>query len=346
VTIGVGDALEAPAASPIGAGERLTVWLLSDMLLLGADLGPTVSAAGVGRALGEALGLKLTLDEGADKEPAAFLRVRRTESWHGGWGLPRPSLLAVQAGSCLRFKVERGQASAAQVQRVLERGVGLRTAEGYGQVAFNPSLLREEISAWEIHPSLKKDQLKPATPAHQDKAKATSAPQIIKPGEPLHNFARVLEKEAWRQRIARAATACMTDVEQRKRHLGWTRDKPGNSQLGALRDVVQRVQTDADFGVARAWLEGLCGNNKRKVGWPPGALKKLGDLFIQDEQKGDAPIWEALGDTEAWPTLTCSAMALRAELRAEALRALIDAAMRAHRRADERHASGTKELEG
>jgi len=169
---------------------------------------------------------------------------------------------------------------------------------------------------------------------------------LLAPDSPLLTFAEVLEREVWHQRIARAATDQMTNTVACEAHLAWTRGRPGNSQLGALRSVVQRVQSEDDLDTARAWLEAVRGNPRRARGWPTGALTKLAELFADQTRDDNHAIWTALGGTAGWPTLTCTAAELRAELGAEALRALIDAAMRAHRRDAERHRSRTTEEAG
>ena len=126
----------------IDSNNLLYVWFLSDVLMRGDRLNPTLNPDDFTQALEKELGVSLELRE----HPTCFsmmVRQRRTESWQVRWGLPRPSLLGWQAGSCLVYTVE-GNLDPNKLKQVAIRGMGDRRAEGYGQLSFNDPLLTDQ----------------------------------------------------------------------------------------------------------------------------------------------------------------------------------------------------------
>jgi len=86
--------------------NRLTVWLLSDMLLRDNALRPTVNNDCLRDALEARLEVKLKAATPAAQYLQELLQVHRIESWHTRWGQPRPSLVAIAAGSCALFDID------------------------------------------------------------------------------------------------------------------------------------------------------------------------------------------------------------------------------------------------
>ena len=237
----------------------LYVWLLSDTLLRGPALDFDPSLARLQELLQRELDVTL-------QEIKAFARVRRIESWQVRWGLPRPTLVGLQAGTCVHFKLASGQFDPARLANIEARGIGERTVEGYGQVCFNdPLLLKDEFFAIES---------KTATDVEAAKIGTT---------DPSHAMARAIELAAWREMIRRAALGFAGNPKWREQYLHWPARKPSMSQLGCLRETVQQVLKREDRQVLEGWIKAVRGNRKRDQRWPAGALKSLEELATQDE---------------------------------------------------------------
>jgi CRISPR-associated protein Csx10 len=297
-----------PAPYPCSGG-KLFVWVLSDVLLRDERLRPAVDPDTLGRELEQRLGVHLRAADGL-MDPPPFTRVRRCESWHTGWGLPRPSLVAIQAGSAVVFTLAGDPPTPAALARVEADGVGERTAEGFGQVRFNDPLLVRPASSWE----------KPNAP---DKKPSRDA-SPLRSGDPAETFARAIEEEVWRREIRLTALGA---AERRRDVLLWQDTRPNMSQLGGLRSIIARLRRWEDRSMAERWRAHLAENPRRRDGWPPGALERLRELL------GDRDaVWRALA-MPAVPTLMQGAETrLRTELWALAVRSLIDASIRAQKR--------------
>ncbi len=139
-----------PCTRPDGGnGNRgeLYVWLLSDTIVRDSRLRMSADAVHLVeklRALGVGVKDLPVIEPGRDGPVSASVRTRRIDSWHRPSGLPRPTLTALAAGTCLRLCWD---GSGADVLARLEiTGIGERTAEGFGQVRFNdPTLTAAKI---------------------------------------------------------------------------------------------------------------------------------------------------------------------------------------------------------
>ena len=113
--------------------EEITVWCLSDVITLGDSLRPEPTAAALARAIERAAGLEVkTL---APIKDSIRIRSNRRDGWHTTWGLPRPTIVSIAAGSVARFKVEK------KFSWTPPEMVGERPAEGFGRISINPELL-------------------------------------------------------------------------------------------------------------------------------------------------------------------------------------------------------------
>lgn len=119
--------------------NTLSVWLLSDLLLRDKRLNPTADLNILKETLEKTLGVTL-------EEKQKIIRQRRTESWQVRWGLSRPSLVGIQAGSCIVYEVTEGELDINQLSQIQMSGIGERRVEGYGQMCFNDPLLTMELS--------------------------------------------------------------------------------------------------------------------------------------------------------------------------------------------------------
>jgi CRISPR-associated protein Csx10 len=98
------------------------------------------------------------------------------------------------------------------------------------------------------------------------------------------------------------------------------------SQLGGLRGQVARLREAGDLPAILDWLRHLAENRTRAGKWPAGAIDRVREL-LEDHGR----VWELFRFAD-WPTLTGEADRLRAGLWPLAVRTLLDACVRAHKR--------------
>jgi CRISPR-associated protein Csx10 len=311
VTIEAGQAASLPLSAT--GGNELIVWVLSDLLLRDERLRPAPTAEALAQELGRRLGTTLTMRK-SDKRLGEMVRVRRLDTWHVGWGLPRPSLVAMQAGSCVVFTADK-TIDSSQLHEIEASGVGERTAEGYGQVCFNDPLIA-----------------RPTTSAKGGEV-VNQNNQHARPTAPLDSdtlaHANLLEAVVWKQFIRRAALAIAADQAQRQGVLKWdvSHDRPPMSQLGGLRGQISQLLQCEGAITTIGWLDHLQENTKRAGNWPNGAINAVRVLLQQPGR-----VWEIL-DCKQWPTLTDGAQdRLKRELWPLSVRTLVDACIRAHKR--------------
>jgi len=118
------------------APATTAVLCLSDVVIDSPALGtaalPQALAAAVASAAGTAV---------AEPTSRSIVRSVRIDSWHAGWGVPRPTLVAIAAGSVL--EVSPGL----PLQPGVRLRIGERTAEGFGDVVVAPDILVRDIPA-------------------------------------------------------------------------------------------------------------------------------------------------------------------------------------------------------
>jgi CRISPR-associated protein Csx10 len=300
----------------------LTVWLLSDLLLRDQRLRPTVDPQVLGKRLAEELGVTLTLlEEPQEGLPqintmVAFARSSRTESWQTKWGLPRPSLIGLSAGTVLQFKVA-GHIAPQSLQALEISGFGERTAEGYGQLRFNPALLTQ--------PGMEMAQAN-----EHGKDTVPEKRTLIAKNTPTYEYAKLVETETWREMIRRAAGAIAADPG--KVPFSLSSSKLTRSKLGTLRTLVDSLSSANDATRILAVITRM----ETKETWKGSTLAEVKQL-LADSTK----VWEyyqAIGCnlSQAQYRLTSvDEQTLKQELWVEAVRILVDACVRAHKRASE-----------
>jgi len=265
------------------ADGTLVVWLQSDLLLLDERLRPSASPELLGRELGSLLGLPrpLTVVEAVGPEglPSVSKTARR-ETWHRAWGLPRPTLAGLAAGSVVVFALGPGDAEALAARpevfrRIEAGGLGERRAEGFGQVRFNPP----ELS----HPNLRLEEA-----GDSGLGQATKRTfQHIRHADPSWELARSIETQAWRAEIARRATNLSADSERRVEALDLR--AASAAQRGALRTMSARLDgTAAGLETFTAWREKLRATDVRKGNWPSRTVDALGHLVADPVAAYDA----------------------------------------------------------
>ena len=301
--------------------NTITIWLTSDVLLRDSNLRAACTANDLASEIVRALGLTM-----GDVEPVragdAFLRHRRIETWHVGWGLPRTSLVAIAAGSCLRLRRSNGSIFDARSLAKLEtNGIGLRRAEGFGMLMVNHRLVTSEISAWE-----------PATSLNSARSAEVSG-QIDSTNESLF---RRLETEVWRQRILRTSIQIASNRQERRDVLGLEPGEPKPAQAALVRNLLQfGVETTQKKDAVVQRLDHII--ELRGNRWPNGALQKIRDLI-----SGRANIGRLLG-SENWPRLTSGPDLFESDpgFSDRAVRTLIQAILKTHQSEREKLRSAT-----
>jgi CRISPR-associated protein Csx10 len=330
--------------------NELIVWLQSDVLLRGSALRPTTDSKDLRKELQKRINAELKSDQNAttapsvtleaftsDKHLTSLIHTRRIESWQKSWGRPRPSLVALAAGSSVVFKITSSVDSAklqAALQAIEASGIGERRGEGYGQVSFNSPLLTGELKNWSATKERKEDE-----------TQVSNLPVLvpIEQYQHVYEFAQLIEETAWRTALRRAVLRVADDPVKRKAILclSKTNSKPSLSQLGSLRSAINQLQTAVTNDEERkqrreekARVETWRAHAKeiRVNNWPEGAFNAIENL-IRDENY----IWRVMCDKwETPPILTEKATErLQEKLWAEAVRSLVDACIRAHKRATE-----------
>ncbi len=132
-----------------------TLWCASDLLVRSASLGHGGSVEDILRALHKAGAEVDRVEEPRPNTPEdelfrVSIRHRRVDSWSGGGdgadGQPRPTRMAVHAGSVLRVKLapkaDKDQVTEA-LAKIAATGLGDLRAQGYGRILVGHPLLRE-----------------------------------------------------------------------------------------------------------------------------------------------------------------------------------------------------------
>ena len=317
----------------------LYVWLLSDVLLRDKRLRPTADLNIFKETLQDALSkdadgedvLPVKLIEREKDDLSLSVRQRRTESWQVRWRLPRPSLAGIQAGSCMVYQIKTKDNQTLDVEKLKQQlkqiqitGIGERKAEGYGQICFNDSLLTKELS-----------QLKPL-PQENNFQQNKGNNQNLEMENDEYEYARLIEKQAWREAILQKALALASDSDKRKEILGVDVSEEGESipamtQLGRLRSIIRKLQNKDDKTKLISWLDSIKEKEKKNPNskkWGNDKLEIIRKL-VNDKRK----IWQHLSLPYDELTVTLQGTTkLQEELWAEAIRTLVDAIIRAHKR--------------
>lgn len=241
----------------INPGDEVAVWLTSDVLLVD-DAGafdPTPE-----RLVMElrAAGLPVRLPEvsGVSRRVVAISSSRRRESWQRRWGLPRPSLIGMRAGSVV-VVVAESAIRPEQIAGVEGSGLGLRRVEGFGRVVMSSPILAGQSAR-------------------------VSQPAGTFFGVVAENdFSRLdqnLLRRAWSVQLRSRAVAFALDPQKRRRILP---DVASNSQLGNLRSVVEQLRIHGgkvDGVVFDAWYASTNKIKSRRSMWSD-VLKTVHELI-------------------------------------------------------------------
>ena len=211
------------------------------------------------------------------------MRTGRRESWHKGWGLPRPSLVYFQAGSVFLFKVKNPESWDEQkAYDLIEAGIGDRRAEGYGRILLNPLFCTS-------------DNVQEADPDKKTKIKTKDGCVSTLTSEE-RNFIERIEREFFKKRFRNAIRCEIYSViqvanenEKAKKDTCvfseslWWSQRPSLNQFGALMEAATSIGgKEEDLAVIRKWVSPKDEKDPTKVrdkkSWSPQWLtwvKKL-----------------------------------------------------------------------
>lgn len=301
------------AVSPRQVPGRAIVWLTSDALIRDERLRPATSPDAFAAALGRALGVGC-------RALQAETDTARIESWQRSWGLPRPSLIGLAAGSTFEVEFD-GTPDPARIAEVEAFGIGERRAEGFGQVRIAPPL---PTGAARLE----------AAPAANERP----GPATVAPASPALD---AIERAAWLDKIDAESARLAASPEFRKDALGLSLNNgtsvPPLSQVAALRNALGTVQGSGDGArFAREWLDHLKEVKNRAEKWDGhGLTSKERFGRIRDLLDQPSRVWKLLGAEKWAPDLSrdpAAAERLKNDLWAYAVRAIADACCRAHKR--------------
>lgn len=317
--------------------NKLYVWLLSDLLLRDKCLRPSINVKDLAEELSNKLGIEVEeisykITNEMNILPA-IARQNRLESWQVKWGLPRPSLVGLGAGSCFIFQINYPEETDKlnelknKLLQLSASGIGERIAEGYGQISFNHPLLVNEFPK-EFNKQEKKKQGKNSQSNSQ---KNNQQNRLIKENNSLFNYACLIETAALREEINKQVTEIASQENKREEILGITikdeESKPSMSQLGALRTVISRLRSIKDSESVISWINSVLHNENRRKKWNQGSLAKIIDLVSKPEQ-----IWQHINLNHNLILTQNGLIRQQEKLWAETVRALINLSILAHKR--------------
>jgi CRISPR-associated protein Csx10 len=309
--------------------KKLRVWLLSDVLIRNSRLRPSTNPQDLVRELGAKLGVALKVEPNC---LSSLARSRRTDSWQTRWGLPRPSLVGLSAGSCFLFEVT-GEISPVKLAELELTGIGERTPEGYGQLCFNdPLLITDRPQLAEVGSLIASDVAKIAIDNESE----------------IYDYAHTIELEAWREAIRRQSVSLAADPAQREAILGikiiiddknkTKKSEPSMSQLGGLRSIVLNSLESApdQNSFVNDWIGKL--PQKIKDKWGDDSLAKISALLTTPDT-----VWSFFTIQSDRLTLTDDGItALKTELWQQTVQNLAIDCLRAHKRDLEPNNNGTQ----
>lgn len=257
-----------PPPGPVTGSLRL--WCVSDVLLRNERLAPDPSP----RALAHALSAALAPASGT-LAPASFAvdeagtvsEVTRRDGFGVAWGRPRPSQVAMRAGSVVTLTVT-GTVDPDRLAALERDGIGERTAEGYGRIRFDPPELTAERPAVDFPGS---PGPKPggadgeSTPPEADRDGGSASPKTgPEAGAPEQGDGpHPVEINAWRRAIRRASAG----IEPEKLIPGIERLAGKRAQLGSLRAQLERLTLPDGPAMVRNWIEGTRAVRNRRDMW-------------------------------------------------------------------------------
>jgi CRISPR-associated protein Csx10 len=293
--------------------KYIVAYLTSDALVRNeSTLAFTGSADDFRDALANTLGVTLedvnfdgTNPLGGDR--GHCIRFGRRESWHSKWGLPRPSLVYIQAGSVFLFEVKDSDACNFDLnaaEKKLFRGIGDRQAEGYGRVLLNPRFLCDrDVTVFQI--------------AHDDGQDSVNG-QIELSGSD-ENFLLGLKKEYVKVTFVKAIRRVVSDYVWNKEDvLGFfenvdRKSAPTASQFGLLREIAAAMSEIGNVAPITPLFDAQASRSQFTRAWGESWI-----VWLENVTGGAIDLWRAMAnDTVLDDTL-------REDLRVFAISAFLD----------------------
>lgn len=315
--------------------KKLIAYLASDVMLRNTNLRQTNLVEDLKDELVEKLGVNLNELAPNKDLISSIIQVRRIESWAVSWGFPRPTLTLMQAGSVVVFETT-DTIDLAKLQEIEQNGIGERRGEGYGQIIFNPQVLTKKGV-------LETNESKDLKLVWQ-KADADKAPNPIGNGVIVEKeFAKLIEETAWREEIKLAVSKIAADDTERENNFNF--NGLSMSQIGGLRSVIMRLQSETDNEKVRTskivtdWLTHLKNTNNRFEKWGNSRIGKVRKLIEEDSKVWLILCETKIDDVNVWKsptTLVQTKEQLQKKLWAEAVKSLFYACQHAHKRDTEK----------
>ncbi|MCU9518927.1 RAMP superfamily CRISPR-associated protein [Corynebacterium sp. ES2794-CONJ1] len=271
----------------IAAGQEFVVLLESEVILTSPTGSPEPTVEALIRELTRAMDLKpgsLQLARGELASTAQgegkmiqdlVTSICRRDSWQVSWGLPRPSLVGLGAGSAVRLRTTEHITSAA-INR-LNEGIGARTVEGCGRVAINPDFLTSPTY------TVGTVQVRPTSPSF-----SRAHGQDTWHGD-AKETAEELIREILMYRASQVKTIPTSQVQSILPHY----EAITSAQLNQLRTLSMESQQHERKVVLDRWI----GNNL------PTSAKKLRQLMLAPtDAEGRKVLFELVDSTENSPT--------------------------------------------
>lgn len=256
VELAVGERASFGSALSAGNGD-LIVWVCSEVLLRDQWLRASVDLQVVAGELSEVLGVGISVPESG-----AFVggTSGRIDGWRARWQLPHVSLIGLGPGTVLRFKTD-AVPSEERMNSLLRRGIGERTAEGFGRVLIANGLL--EPDKFSVRDSGNSERSRRPT-ANND------AGYLTKQDKDLINHLAELKLRRWVQNASARKSATLAS----------SLPNTTRSQIGHIRAAnMLLLGTETEAKEAKRRLKQL--------------LKDKGDLA--GVVNGEKKIWDVLG---------------------------------------------------
>ena len=184
------------------------------------------------------------------------VRAVRREAWQRSWTLPRPSLVALKAGSVFMFKVSDPENwDNNKALTLMQDGLGERRAEGYGRIIINPPFLcgkNSEVIKSEDNNNLTCDnELKlPENPEAKDFILKLAADAVKK------NFRQTARREAYD--IIKDNDTPFAPYP----NVRWS-ERPSASQFGALREAAAAIDDKNKMKIFTKWAQAVNREDRR-----------------------------------------------------------------------------------
>lgn len=201
---------------------------------------------------------------------AECVSVERIDGWQTRWGVPRPSVFALAAGSVVAVASSR-PLSGDDLARIGATPVGLRTVEGKGRLLIADDWLRAE-SVSVTTPSGKPAAIVPEG--------SSADPALVHP----------LLVAAFQTKVDEHALRAAGNMSTRNRYLP---AKMSNAQLGLLRGLIEGLGTEEGVAAFRRWRDKVKNSDSP---WKESVTHL--DSLIDGAVGAEAAIWrELFGDT-------------------------------------------------